>query len=214
MKKKKIKYKEFLDLVEEKTGKRPTHTEISETLDGDPTANSLGNRLYNNGTLSNAEYKVLSQFYLNETAQDKFEIKYWKDAYKYGNKFINPFVRSKWGDKEMALTQWKKEPENICIIAMPGDRMNGGERAFKNKDVLCVDVSENTVAGGGYYLITTNSGADAFVCAISKRFDGAYRVFFTNPLYSADEYTVTKEEAQKRGVKIVGRIFHNYNDIF
>lgn len=145
------------------------------------------------------------------TMNDMFEIPYWEGCKNFGDKFIHPEVRSKWGDKEMLVNIWGKDPNAMRIIAMAGDRMDGGRIPLKPKDILCIDTSEKCVAGGGIYFLTTNNNKNAFVATISKQFDGSFRAFFTNELYKDDEIIVTKEKALEMGIKIIGRVIFNYS---
>lgn len=73
-----MKYRKFLELVEQATGVRPTHSLISKKLGGKPKAGALSNRYFNDGYLSYQELVFLAnQFttvdfseYLNESIEN------------------------------------------------------------------------------------------------------------------------------------------------
>ena len=143
----------------------------------------------------------------NSNPTGKIEIQYWGKGLPCEEKLKNPLVTSMWFDREVINDVWKKDEHNLSIIAMPGDKMDGGDIPFKNGDILIIDRTQTDISISGIYFYTTNNDEDVFVNNFRKRFDGTVVLGYTNSKYN--DSTVTIGELESAGYKVVGRVIKN-----
>lgn len=137
----------------------------------------------------------------------KIQIKYWGEGLPCEEKLKNPLVTSVWFDREVINDGWQKDEKNLNIIAMPGDKMDGGDIPFKNGDILIIDKTQTDISISGVYFYTTNNDEDIFVNNFRKRYDGDIILGFTNSKYKDEPTTIEKLEAA--GYRVVGRVIKN-----
>lgn len=135
------------------------------------------------------------------------EINYWNESPENFHKIKNPLITSLWFDREVVYDEWKKDAKNLCIIAMPGDEMDGGEYPFRNGNILLIDKSITDISNSGIYFYTTQGNQSVFVNRIQERFDGTILLGFANPTY--EDRIVTKEQLEQADFKVVGRVVKN-----
>lgn len=138
---------------------------------------------------------------------DKIEIQYWGKGLPCEEKIKNPLINSMWFDREVINGGWQKDENNLNIIAMPGDKMDGGDIPFKNGDILVIDKTQTDISISGVYFYTTNNDEDIFVNNFRKRFDSTIVLGFTNSKY--EDSIVTIDQLEAAGYKVVGRIIKN-----
>ena len=143
----------------------------------------------------------------NSNPTGKIELQYWGKGLPCEEKLKNPLVTSMWFDREIINDVWKKDEHNLSIIAMPGDKMDGGDIPFKNGDILIIDKTQTDISISGIYLYTTNNDEDVFVNNFRKRFDGTVVLGYTNSKYN--DSIVTIGELESAGYKVVGRVIKN-----
>lgn len=143
----------------------------------------------------------------NSSSTGKIELQYWGKGLPCENKLKNPLVSSMWFDREVINDVWKKDEHNLSIIAMPGDKMDGGDIPFKNGDILIIDKTQTDISISGIYLYTTNNDEDVFVNNFRKRFDGTVVLGYTNSKYN--DSIVTIGELESAGYKVIGRVIKN-----
>lgn len=141
------------------------------------------------------------------TSVDKIEIHYWGKGLPCEEKLKNPFITSMWFDREVINDGWQKDAHNLNIVAMPGDKMDGGDIPFKNGDILVIDKTQTDISISGIYLYTTNNDEDVFVNNFRKRFDGTIVLGFTNSKY--EDTIVSIGELESAGYRIIGRVIKN-----
>ena len=225
-----MSYVEMCNIVEEQTGKRPTHVENAHILvehgimkDVDKGANTLSNRKFNKGYLKTNEQRAFMQHYQEQgvefpkacpiVQEDGFNILYWEHCDKCLQDLKNiPAIRSMVVDKQM-LKEWKREPKNMRIIAMAGDAMDGGIVPIKNKDILGIDISDTNYANGGVYFYYTvcplNGKYNAGVARISTTVNCNVKFKFDNQMKEPEFYS--KKELLKDGFVCVGRVLANFS---
>lgn len=231
-----IYYRDYLDQVEKDFGIRPTHVEISNILGGKPNANSLSNRLFNNGFLKQQERLLLDAHYYNKeidlnliktnenlisaVSDDKlqgksFNIPYWEGINDDVTSRIKDDDITEFGlDLQFIIRKLKCEPENLRVISMLGDDMDGGLYPIKNKDLLVIDISRNNTYESGVYFVTTHGGTRLYVRRIFERMSDSARYFTTidNETYKKEiEKSWTLEQWQEADVQIVGRVIMHIN---
>lgn len=140
-------------------------------------------------------------------SSEKIEIQYWGKGLPCEEKIKNPLINSMWFDREVINGGWQKDENNLNIIAMPGDKMDGGDIPFKNGDILVIDKTQTDISISGVYFYTTNNDEDIFVNNFRKRFDGTIVLGFTNSKY--EDSIVTIDQLEAAGYKVVGRVIKN-----
>lgn len=141
------------------------------------------------------------------TSADKIEIQYWGKGLPCEEKLKNSFITSLWFDREVINGGWQKDEKYLNIIAMPGDKMDGGNYPLKNNDILVIDTSETDISISGIYFYTTNNNEEVFVNNFRKIYDGTIILGVTNPKYK--DTPTDQEKLDAAGVKIIGRVIKN-----
>lgn len=143
----------------------------------------------------------------NANSSEKIELLYWGKGLPCEGKLKNPLVTSMWFDREVINGGWQKDEHNLNIVAMPGDKMDGGDIPFKNGDILIIDRTQTDISISGIYFYTTNNDEDVFVNNFRKRFDGTVVLGYTNSKY--EDSIVTIDQLEAAGYKVVGRVIKN-----
>ena len=143
----------------------------------------------------------------NSSSSEKIELLYWGKGLPCEGKLKNPLVTSMWFDREVINGGWQKDEHNLNIVAMPGDKMDGGDIPFKNGDILIIDRTQTDISISGIYFYTTNNDEDVFVNNFRKRFDGTVVLGYTNSKY--EDSIVTIDQLEAAGYKVVGRVIKN-----
>lgn len=141
------------------------------------------------------------------SSSEKIELQYWGKGLPCEGKIKNPLVTSMWFDREVINGGWQKDEHNLNIVAMPGDKMDGGDIPFKNGDILIIDRTQTDISISGIYFYTTNNDEDVFVNNFRKRFDGTVVLGYTNSKY--EDSIVTIDQLEAAGYKVVGRVIKN-----
>ena len=143
----------------------------------------------------------------NSSSTGKIELQYWGKGLPCEDKIKNPLVTSMWFDREVINGGWQKDEQHLNIIAMPGDKMDGGDIPFKNGDILIIDRTQTDISISGIYFYTTNNDEDVFVNNFRKRFDGTVVLGYTNSKY--EDSIVTIDQLEAAGYKVIGRVIKN-----
>lgn len=142
------------------------------------------------------------------TIADKIELQYWGQGLPCEDKLKNPLiVTPMWFDRKLINGGWQKDEQNLNIIAMPGDKMDGGDIPFKNGDILVIDTAQTDISISGIYFYTTNNNEDVFVNNFRKRFDGTVVLGYTNSKY--EDSIVTIDQLEAAGYNVIGRVIKN-----
>ena len=142
----------------------------------------------------------------------KIELKYWGEGLPCEEQIKNPTLTSLALDREIIYTHWHIKDENeLNIIAMPGDKMDGGERPYKNGDILIIDKSQTNISLSGDYFYTTNDDTEVFVSGLRITPLSKVAFVFGNSKY--EDYEVSVEEYETANIKIIGRVLHNQSEV-
>lgn len=142
-----------------------------------------------------------------------FAIPYWEGCHECSDRLKrDDFIDLKL-DIEL-INSWNVKPENLCIIAMPGEEMNGGEMPIANKDLLVIDISRNNPYESGVFFVTSHNCQRVYVRRLMETLNekGQSVVFSTvdNEIYKkAIEKYWTKEMRTEADIKIIGRVITN-----
>lgn len=205
----------FEILKKEKNGDL-TQVEFAKGMGSNPV--SCNQRIKNKSELKVSEaiklfdtfnYDFINHSVINSKKNDnigKVEIKYYQNP-NLVTDIKTPLITSIWFDRELVENVWKKDPKNLRIITMLGDKMDTGDYPLKNDDILIIDLSETDVTKSGIYAFTTYNEKYIFINGINRKYDGSYRFFFHNKSYP--EKSILPEEIERVDMKIVGRIVKN-----
>lgn len=225
----KTKYRAFLIRVEKGHGYIPKHTEIAEVLveneiysDVKKCANMLANRYFNDSFLKQNEEDVLKEHYFINHAKNNgpsWEIPYWEGCKDCIQELVNPFfIRPKVEDREFIERVWLRKPENLRLIALPDNRMDGGCLRYRQGDLCCIDISDNNQAKEGIYFYIyrgKNSKSKKYIASVAKLkidYYGNTEVVVENPLDPSKRIkTLSLETMAESNFKVIGRVIFNYS---
>lgn len=144
-----------------------------------------------------------------------FNIPYWEGINDEVTSRIKDDDITEFGlDLQFIIRKLKCEPENLRVISMLGDDMDGGLYPIKNKDLLVIDTSRNNTYESGVYFVTTHGGTRLYVRRIFERMSDSARYFTTidNEIYKKEiEKSWTLEQWKEADVQIVGRVIMHIN---
>lgn len=143
----------------------------------------------------------------NSNPTGKIELHYWGKGLPCEEKLKNPLVSSMWFDREIINGGLQKDEHNLSIIAMPGDKMDGGNYPLKNGDILIIDRSQTDISISGVYFFTTENDKEVFVNNFRKTPFGDIVLGFSNPKY--EDYEISKEKLKTAKINVVGRVIKN-----
>lgn len=101
------------------------------------------------------------------------------------------------------------ERENIRVIIMPHNKMNGGSYPLRARDILFIDISERDISRAGCYLFTSRNNTCYFLCNINITIEGNVRFSYSNPANASEEKTKSFAELEKLDFRVIGRMFKN-----
>lgn len=142
-------------------------------------------------------------------AHNYFDLPYYEIIDESKHKIRKLSVLQVCQDAEILIRDLGVKPENARIIAMPSNKMEGGERPIKYNDILIVDTSLTDICYSGIYFFTTYGGKDVYVNIIDKTVDKVL-FKFKNDTYKTKEYTL--EQLKSADFKVVGRVVHNCSE--
>ena len=137
-------------------------------------------------------------------------IPYWHDVNCENDKIKDASVTSLLLDLELIVHKLGCEPENLRIIAMPGEEMNGGSYPLKNGDILLIDISQVDLSNSGVYFVTTQNNKMVFVRRLLELMFGSISSSVDNPVYAPQvNKTLSPKQLQEIDFKVVGRVIKN-----
>lgn len=148
----------------------------------------------------------LMVFGKNANFPDAVEIIYYENP-KLTNIIKNPDITSLWLDRELIYYKWKKSEQDLRIIQMPGDSMDGGASPISNKDILIIDISDKNPVASGIFAYTTQNDTLIFVNDIKQKADGSLKFNFWNERYKESVYTIS--DLKTMNFNVIGRVIKN-----
>ena len=142
---------------------------------------------------------------------DVFAIPYWDGYCECAEKLKRDDFTDLKLDVEL-IKSWNAKPENLCIIAMPGDDMDGGDFPIKNKDLLIIDTSRNDTYESGIFFATSHGCTRVYVRRIFEKNskEKSYYTSIDNPIYkSVIDKIWTEQQWKEADIKIIGRVITN-----
>ena len=150
-------------------------------------------------------YKLPCEIHSSVDMAHKYvDIPYWDECETLSEKLKNPACTQVCKDLEVVINGLKAVPENLRIIAMPSDKMEGGERPIKYGDILIIDTSLTDISYSGIYFFIANN--EVFVNRVDKSIDSV-SFKFDNEKYAKKTYDF--EQLKNANFKVIGRVLHN-----
>ena len=157
------------------------------------------------------EFSIVENVQSGEDLSGRFvNIPYWHDEKCENDKIKDKLVTSIVLDLELVVHKLNCEPENLRIIAMPGEEMDGGTYPLKNGDILLIDTSQTDYSNSGVYFVTTQNNKMVFVRRLLELMYGSISSSVDNPIYAPQvNKTLTQKQLTEIDFKIVGRVIKN-----
>lgn len=212
-----MKHRVLLERLQNLTNKKANLSEIARVLGFGYS--TIGNRASRNSEYSLDEINKLSLYYnvdlinnhITNTSGDRYEIPYYINDDLITDLRL-PDITTIWMDRELIENRWKRKKENLRVVTMLGDKMDGGNRPIHIDDVLLMDVSDRDVTKAGVYAFTTYDDKYMYINNVYRKFDGTYSFTFANPKYP--EKILTNADVENAHMRVVGRVFINLTDTF
>lgn len=156
-------------------------------------------------------FKLIEDVNTTDNLRGRFaEIHYWHDENCVNEKIRDEAVTSLLLDLELIIHKLNCKPEDLRIVAMPGEEMDGGGYPLKNGDILLIDVSQTDISNSGVYFVTTQDNKMVFVRRLLELMYGDIASSVDNPIYSPQvNKTLTQKQIKEMDLKIIGRVIKN-----
>lgn len=153
-------------------------------------------------TLEN-KFEVVLRDNLNMT--DSVPIEYFYHP-NLGDIVKSPYLTNFSYDREI-LKKWNVKKEDVRIVRMLGDTMDGGERPVQNEDVIIIDITSKNPMFSGVYAYTTDDYKSFFISGIRQLPDNSLEFYYHNSNFKSVTYT--KEQLKEMDFQIIGRMIKN-----
>lgn len=156
-------------------------------------------------------FKIVEKEEKNIEQGQAYPIPYWEGCSECSDMLKRDGFNDLKIDIEL-INSWNVKPEDLRIIAMPGEDMDGGEMPIRNKDLLVIDTSRNNIVESGVFFCTTHGNSRVYVRRIiEKMTDDVYCVTTVDNLRykSIIEKKWTEEMWKQADVKVIGRVITN-----
>lgn len=209
-------YDELLDYLQNLTRRKITQQDMGEALDiskqaiGKKKADSYNFKAFEIEKIKDyiiSKYNVIELSQVDNNLQiDVVKIPYWD---KFPEEMKNPqypFVVA----QRSSIESWAKGTQNLCIIAMNGDKLENYWYKIRNNDVLIIDLNENKINanGSGVYFATSRNNSMYWVREMQAIYNGDIEFKSYSP--SGNEVKIiTLEELTKADFKVIGKVIKN-----
>jgi len=156
-------------------------------------------------------YSIIERATSDKDLSRRFvDIPYWHDEKCENQKIKDKSVTSIVLDLELITHKLNCRPENLRIIAMPGEEMDGGTYPLKNGDILLIDTSQKDYSNSGVYFVTTQNNKMVFVRRLLELMYGSISSSVDNPIYAPQvNKTLSQKQLEEIDFKIIGRVIKN-----
>lgn len=103
---------------------------------------------------------------------------------------------------------WGVNPDDLCIIPMVGDKMTKYWYPINDGDILIIDTSKKHIVGNGVYFATSQNNTRFWVREMQNLYNNDIEFKGFAPSGNTVR-TVSKEELQKVGFTIIGKVIKN-----
>lgn len=145
-----------------------------------------------------------------ELKENFYKIPYWDKCANYGNLLVKPSVTEWVMDMQGIVLDWGANPDDLFIIAMPGEEMDKSGYPIRNNDILIIDSSRTNITESGIYFYSTLGGSRVFVRRLFEQMHGEVIVTVDNPVYSPMiNATFTQQQLKDIDLHVIGRVIKN-----
>lgn len=146
----------------------------------------------------------------DELAGKYYPIPYWNEAQRSIDKLYDNDITEFCYDLQGIVRKLKCKPEDLKIISMFGEEMDGGQFPLKDGDLLIIDTAKKDMSESGIYFYSTLKGTKVFVRRLLEQMHGDVTVTVDNPLYAPMvNRTFTQEELDSIDFTVIGRVIKN-----
>lgn len=146
----------------------------------------------------------------DELAGKYYPIPYWNEENEIIDKLYDNDITEFCYDMQGIVRKLKCKPEDLKIISMFGEEMDGGQFPLKDNDLLIIDTSKKDISESGIYFYSTLKGTKVFVRRLLEQMHGDVTVTVDNPLYAPMvNRTFTQEELDSIDFTVIGRVIKN-----
>lgn len=164
----------------------------------------------NEVVLIKKKYPLFTKYlfeYLGISYADAVQIKYYKNE-EYSHLIRCDKIDSLWLDRQLTCDVWQDEVENLRIVTMAGNYMDGGDKPIPDGAHLIIDISSTDINRSGIYAYITNAGF--FVNQIKLKANGNVDIINQN-ISCGKGSTYLPSELEKMGFKVIGRVIKALN---
>lgn len=144
-------------------------------------------------------------------------VNYWSIDGVVPDQIFDPEISELVLDMQFIVKKLKCLPENLRIISMPGEEMNGGHYPLKNGDLLLIDISKTDISDSGVYFVTTHDNSRVYVRRLLEVMDDislplgtkAVKSSVDNPIYQSVNKLITEDRAIGMDLRVIGRVIKN-----
>lgn len=157
------------------------------------------------------DFSIVENIQSNDDLKGRFvNIPYWHHDNCTNEKITDSSVSSIVLDLELVINKLNCNPEDLRIIAMPGEEMDGGSYPLKNGDILLIDISQRDFTNSGVYFVTTQNHEMVFVRRLLELMYGSISSSVDNPIYAQQvNKTLTRKQLEEIDLQIIGRVIKN-----
>ena len=139
--------------------------------------------------------------------RDTYFVPYWEGVKDFPN-IKSPLLRNLSFDKEFIHNIWKKNHNDLRLIRMIGDELDGGTYNIRHGDILLFTLKEKSLNASGVYVYTTetNGVKNLYISGVRQCIDGNYKFFFTNPTYEGTDKIYSVQQMQEMKLSVIGRV--------
>lgn len=146
----------------------------------------------------------------NQKKADAVEVVYYQNE-ELEDVIKSPVITSIWLDRELVHNIWHRKEKDLRIVRMPGDNMDGNKKPIKNRDMLLIDTTANSIFCAGVYVYTTHGNSMLFVSDIIQTPDG--KATLTSWNESHPTITYNAEQLKDINFKVIGRVIKNLSSL-
>lgn len=156
-------------------------------------------------------FKIVEDVGSAEGLRGRFAtINYWHHENCVNDKIKDSEITSIVLDLELIINKLGCKPENLRIIAMPGEEMDGGSYPLKNGDILLIDISQRDLSNSGVYFVTTKNNQMVFVRRLLELMFDSISSSVDNPVYAPQvNKTLSPKQLEEMDFRVIGRVIKN-----
>ena len=156
--------------------------------------------------INNSNQTIINKPNQTTKKYDILEIPYWNGFPEEMKNPQYPFVIA----QRCSIESWSKGTQNLCIIAMNGDKLENYWYKIRNNDVLIIDLNETKINanGSGVYFATSRNNTMYWVREMQALYNGDIE-FKSYAPSGQDVRIISLEELRQADFKVIGKVIKN-----